>query len=1376
MTTTFEQIQSLCRDFRRQLRSGARTRMEDYLDRVYEDSREMLFQNLLHIEIEFQRRQGNDPASDDYVRRFPQHARLIRQAFFESTQMSADPAAATPADQRTELEDVPPGRRLGDYELLRQIGRGAFGAVYQARHMLRGDIVALKLLPLAIDGNADVSGDADRLHKFRREFRALCDVNHPNLVGMQSLEVDGRQWFFTMDLVEGTDFLDYVRPTGAADIGRLMNAARQLADGLAALHRLKIIHRDLKPANVMVDGDGHVSILDFGLVLESRPRADFTVLMSQHGFAGTPLYAAPEQMFGDCDAASDWYAVGVMLYEALTGKPPFRGSGAEVMRAKSASEAPRLHGRADVPDDLARLVDELLQRDPEHRPAGEAVLDRLGIASESSSRDSTELISDSVGSGSRLSLIGREAELKTLKLLHRQLLQKFEPLAAFVRGRSGEGKTSLVEEFLRSIRTDGGALILAGRCDDRESVPFKAIDAVIDSLVLFLRSQQDDDVRRWLPDDIGLLAQLFPMLRRVTSISEQMVSRSETLDTRQLRHRAFTALRDLLTEIGSRTPIVLFIDDLQWGDGDSATALRDVLQPPEAPAVMLLGTYRSDEAADSPFLKEWTAYAPMSEVPLSQHEVEVGPLSEDQCLSLLAVRLGTQPDTVKQQARQLHESTQGNPYFLEQLLEGFDPQTGNIEAVPLAELIEQRLMRLPPAARSLLNAIAVAGQAVALTEAAQVAKHSTAAMSVVTHMRNERLVRLIGAGEDSTVDTYHDKIRETVLEAMLPQQQKRLHVQFGEMLEQAENLNAETVLQFLEQDPLLEESAAPDSDRIYDLAFHFHAAGDQRGFAYQFLAGELSFRAYASEDALEFLSRAEKYHSSEPRPRLNFRLHERLGRTHQRLRQFDDGLRHLNIALKQAECVLQRAHVYEYIGATHAGRGEYRPALTNYDLTLRELGLTRPVGVPALLRCLPEILRVLLRPPNWNSQPYSSAEERARFEIYLRALNSLLMFIWELPDGMASYLYFLLRMQNTARFINGTEFWGKTVAHSAGQIALNGMPWLGRRLLERTQPAADEIHDVETRGFFLAGSAMPNQYTNKLQLADQQYAEGYRLLFKSGTHYYLGAVAHVHRHLHAVIAPSSVELKTAQQTLSAARSLGDRRTQCWGHYDVANALARAGDISRALEHIERARHHLKVGERYLTDAIFLGTEGYVRLQASSYAAARFSLEASCHLALRRKLLMDVVVRSLPYLMESLLGPNWLHRPQPEIIRRLQRLGRVASAVDWIYPNIASPACRAKGRSYASMGRIRKAIRCFRKAVQRAEAIGADYDRARCLLDLAAVEEDQRDERRAEAIELLKQQESTIPWAERWLLGDQFDPGCICPDPQNLNYDAGTESG
>ena len=143
-----------------------------------------------------------------------------------------------------------------------------------------------------------------------------------------------------MDLIEGTDFLSYVRPDGQLDERRLRAALTQLAAGVMALHSNHIIHRDLKPSNVMVTANGQVKLLDFGLVLE-QDRAG--VSMTDDRIAGTPKYMAPEQAASEpATAASDWYAVGTMLYEALSGETPFSGPLLKILQDKRSLDAPPL--------------------------------------------------------------------------------------------------------------------------------------------------------------------------------------------------------------------------------------------------------------------------------------------------------------------------------------------------------------------------------------------------------------------------------------------------------------------------------------------------------------------------------------------------------------------------------------------------------------------------------------------------------------------------------------------------------------------------------------------------------------------------------------------------------------------------------------------------------------------------------------------------------------------------------------------------------------------------------------------------------------------------------------------------------------------------
>jgi serine/threonine protein kinase len=1361
----FEQIQSLCRDFRRQLKGGARRRIEDYLDRVYESSREMLFQNLLHVEIEYRRRQGESPSSDEFAARFPEFSRQVRQAFFESTLMSMHADVETPADEDTVLLGMPAARKLGDYELLRELGRGGFGVVYEARHLRRNDLVALKTLPAHFDGQLHPLVDAERLHRFRREFRSLSEVNHPNLVGMQSLEVDGRQWFFTMDLVEGVDFLDYVRPKGELDEARLRQSLMQLATGIIALHQQGIVHRDLKPSNVLIAADGRVKIMDFGLVADLQMRSDQTASLHSRQFAGTPRYAAPEQIDGVRSYASDWYAVGVMLFEALTGEAPFSGSHVEVIVQKRTQESPALRQRDGVPADLGELVDQLLQRDPDRRPNDFAVAQRLGISLEGHLHDSTD---SSFSKHFKTPLVGRVSQLAELDQARRELLNSRQPVVVFIRGLSGEGKTSLAETFLEKPRLSDELVVLSGRCYDRESAPFKAIDCLIDALVAFLRSRPEKEVQSLLPEDIQMLAQLFPVLRRVEGIAARSMLSLAGIDSRQIRYRAFAALRELLTTIGRSTPLILFIDDLQWGDADSAAALEELLQPPLPPAVMLLGCYRSDEADHSPFLQEWRKRRP----DLRERSIQVSVLTAEECATWIAARLGANTGDFKRQAMELYEAAQGNPYILDQLLEGFDAETGGFQALPLKELIARRLGRLPKGATPLLEAIAVAGQAAPLDEVARVAGNLDQAFSTVTHMRSERLVRLIGADDRRLVDTYHDKIRETVLDGMAPERRRKLHVRFGEALEKSENLMAERVLEYLETDPADDDTVeAPKCDRVFDLAYHFHAAGDPRAFAYQLLAGELSYRAYATEDALQFLERAEALLPETASSTLRYRLLDRLGNAHVRLKAPESGLKFLERAIPLAPSGLSRAQTYYWMTAAAAALARHTASIRYCDLALSEIQAPRRWSIHALVAIPFMAARIFLLPHRrWTEGPLdlvqkqSALEQRVHFQLCCLLFESSAL--GTCYSGCRSG-WLAVTSRNRDLFLSG-------MALFSGVLTYFLLPALGRWQIRRVEaiPIDQVMPDARAEHLRMLGAAHTG--SGQLRLARRELEESLPLHEKAGTHFQATYAAHVVRHLLQVIGTSSEEVDAARRVVSLAEEIGDVRAQCWGQYDVACGLARAGDIRTAKRHIENARELLAACEgAATTETIFLATESYVLLQASQHAAARAAAEKSWRLTKKSLIIMEYNLFSLPLLIASIAGPDWSTTPAYDR-RTLKRLLWESWCALWTHPVLHPHIHRARGRALWTLGKRRQAVRSFEKAIASAEKLGADYDLARSLLDLAAVKEEGRDAMCSEAVQLLKQQESKIPWAERWLLGDQYDEQCVAP-PSREAAAEGTKS-
>ena len=308
------------------------------------------------------------------------------------------------------------------FRLVRFIGRGGMGVVYEAFDEVNGIPVAVKLLPIV---------SPDLLLRFKREFRTVADVRHPNLVRLGELVSDGSQWFFTMELVNGIDLATYVRgadparlagakaagpgagvprsgPTlpggpardldGTIGVGyredRLRLTLAQLARALAALHAAGCVHRDVKPTNVLVTPEGRAVLLDFGLVRESSTETTFTG-------AGTPEYMAPEQVAqAAVTGAADWYALGVILFELLTGQLPFRGLSHEILYRKQYGRPPKVAEIArEAPADLAALCDGLLEPDPQLRWSVARVLEVL--AGPPPARTSPRSVSRSESSASR---------------------------------------------------------------------------------------------------------------------------------------------------------------------------------------------------------------------------------------------------------------------------------------------------------------------------------------------------------------------------------------------------------------------------------------------------------------------------------------------------------------------------------------------------------------------------------------------------------------------------------------------------------------------------------------------------------------------------------------------------------------------------------------------------------------------------------------------------------------------------------------------------------------------------------------------------------------------------------------------------------------
>lgn len=721
------------------------------------------------------------------------------------------------------------------------------GVVYHAYDRQRGLDVALKTLRFA---------DPTAIYRLKKEFRSLAGVSHPNLVTLHELVNDGDLWFFTMELVRGSSFIDYVtRPDedehNTADVGRapktkllveeevtevsttiatsarqaiktmarmvplsslpipqpdglrselnhprLYSAMRQLVDGLSALHRAGLLHRDIKPSNVLVTRSGRVVILDFGVALEvSTAMKESSSGASSAGLAGTFAYMAPEQGTEETlTPAADWYSVGVMLFEALTGQLPFPGGGLDVLVRKNREPAPAPSSFvAGVPPDLEALCNELLDRLPERRPSGSEFLERLGGGKSAASISSFGADEPEQQPGRRGPFIGRNRHLAALDEAFAS--SKSRPVVLYVRGDSGIGKTTLVKRFLHDLRGREEVMVFSGRCYERETVPFKALDSLIDALSRYLSRLPKDEVASILPRGIRALARLFPVLERVDAVARSPRLPAQTPDQQELRRRAFRAFKELLVHIASDAPVVLFIDDLQWSDSDSAAMLIDLFGPPEPPPILLVACFRSEDESTSPALLEIlrARLAPESEV----RALTVGALSEAEAVDLALTHLARSDDAAHRRAEEIAAEAAGSPFFVdalaryarkESVTQGSDPE------IRLDAIFERRLAKLPDPARRLLEIVAVAGRPIErdlASWAAGLAARDEA--SVLEALRAAHLVRTAQSSGAEFLETYHDRIRAAVSRGLGPERLADRHRELAGALEAQKSADHEAL-------------------------------------------------------------------------------------------------------------------------------------------------------------------------------------------------------------------------------------------------------------------------------------------------------------------------------------------------------------------------------------------------------------------------------------------------------------------------------------------------------------------------------------------------------------------------------------------------------
>jgi len=506
--------------------------------------------------------------------------------------------------------------------------------------------------------------DADDLDRFRREARAMARLDHPNIVAVYEVgDEDGRP-FFVCQYITGGDLREELRAAGGRlPMERALTIAEDLCRALAHAHDHGIVHRDVKPANILLSGDGAVKLGDFGLAAAD----DRSRLTLAGTFVGTAAYIAPEQALGQpADARSDLYAVGCVLYELVTGRPPFLGDDALAVISQhihTAPVAPSWHN-PDVSSSLEAVVLRLLAKAPTERPASAtAALDELrrvaaaglqAAAGTAPAEPRRDLAGVEWGR-----FVGRREEMDQLKDLLERALSGKGALAMLV-GEPGIGKTRLAEEFSVYAELRGARALTGHSYEGEASVPYRPF---VEALRGYIHTRSDRELQEELGEGAPDVATLISDVRRRLPD----LPHAAPLDGEAERLRLFESVTQFVRSAARARPLVLLLDDLHWSDKPSLLLLRHLARSVDDARVLIVGAYRDVELDRTHPLAEALA-AMRRERPYTR--VLVRGLPESDVIDLIeSIGEASEADSPRRRlGAALYRETEGNPFFIREVV------------------------------------------------------------------------------------------------------------------------------------------------------------------------------------------------------------------------------------------------------------------------------------------------------------------------------------------------------------------------------------------------------------------------------------------------------------------------------------------------------------------------------------------------------------------------------------------------------------------------------------------------------------------------------------------------------------------------------------
>lgn len=1061
------------------------------------------------------------------------------------------------------LFDEPPVPNLERFTINRRVGAGGMGVVYEGYDTLFASRVAIKTLRWITATSIDM---------FKREFRSLSQIQHPNLVTLYELFAQDQRWFFTMEFVQGRSFLDYVgagdddaTPTLDNRLARLRRALTVLVHAVNTLHGYGKLHGDLKPSNVIVTDEGRVVVLDFGLVSDLNQK-----LGAGRPRAGTLPYMSPEQVRGEAlTQASDWYSLGVILHQCLTGSLP-EAAADPVGRAGGALDAVVSPSRsARGVGHLGSLCADLLRLRPEDRPSGTEILQKLGdnVSAATDVPAWTPILTESS------SLLGRHEELEVLRAAA-DTARDGQCVIVSVEGQAGVGKSALLRKFVTDLGTASHTTVFEARCYERESVSFNVFDSLMDGISRYLASLTRAQRESLVPLDIDALSQMFPVLGWLSSA---IGPAHRPVDKQQLRRAAVGALRELLKRLGRATQLIIVVDDLQWGDVDSAIMLLELLRGSDPPRMLFVMAYRSENRAMSAALRLLLDdLAPDTHAGDRLH-FQVEPLARDTAVALATslLRHGrVQADA--RHARAIAHESGGNPYFIQELAAHAISieRTGgtfSVDGLTLPAVIEARAERLPEPARRLLELVVISGRPVRSADAIEAALLDEGSPTWLALLRSRQFIRTITAADHEFVEPYHDRLRETIL-ATIPKERRRD--------------GHATLAAALERSGLAEPEV---------LATHFQGAGESAKAGMHYAAA-----ARQAAAALAFNTAAELY-----RRVLDLAAdteHER----NATLRSLAEALANSGRAFEAADVFRQAANENSHGGVVslsragyhYAASGHVKEAKAAFTEAIARLGLRVPLNAsPAVPALLAVRAALLIRGFRFDERRTHQTDSQELAAVDMCWFVGTGLGLVELMTGavFTSFaLYLALRSGDPLRVARGLT-WEAAIAASQSRRGKRH----AERLFEMCRPIVAHLNDPYASAMLLLTEGQADFSHGRWAGALEKFAHAQELLSKrcTGTAFELATLEGFKLQSLVYCGDYRALRRLAPDLMETARSAGDLYLETFIRGAILPLLSLADDeatlarasVGTALERWSAPGYHL---QHALIDQVRLWIELY----------------------------------------------------------------------------------------------------------------------------------------------------------------------------------------